>query len=88
VNKEITYFQEEAMRRGIASGIIFGKADNLVRPIEQCIVTETGAVVVKLRGVKDEIHAFNLEGTTLQPDDVTGLSITQARAVRDKQLAS
>ena len=76
------------MKRGIASGVIHGVKDNLVRPIVRCIITESGAVVVKLKNVKDEIHAFNLDGVSLKPDDLKGLSITQAYELRNKRAAS
>lgn len=75
-------------RKAIASGIIYGRDDNLMRPIEHCTVTELGRVVVKLKGVEDEIHAFDLADVNLRPDDFKGLSVAQARELRDEHLAS
>jgi hypothetical protein len=76
------------MRRAIASGVIHGRGDQLVRPIVSCMITEYGVVVVKLKGEDEEIPAFNLNGAEMHPDELKGLSIPQARELRDKRLLS
>lgn len=72
------------MRRALTSGIIHGRDDQLMRPIAKCrIVRDT--VIVTLKGNTEDIPIFNLHGSMIHAEELIGLSITQARALRAKR---
>ena len=68
------------------NGVLHGKGDNLVKFVTQCTITEAGAVVVLVHGSDIPVKAFDTMGAPMAPDEVVGLTVIQARELRDSRL--